>query len=193
MNWMDSIKKYIPCNEQEQKDKEIVLKCLDVYDDLLNRANELVHMTSSGFVVNQERSKVLMVYHTIYNSWSWTGGHADGNGDLLAIAIKEAREETGIKTLRPVSAEIVSLDLLPVLGHHKKGRYVAPHLHISAAFILEGDEGEALAVKPDENSGVRWIALEELDRYVQEEHMKPVYQKITAKIPVLTGAGEKQL
>lgn len=53
-------------------------------------------MTASAWVVNKDRSKVLMIYHNIYNSWSWLGGHADGETDLLAVAIREVREEAGI-------------------------------------------------------------------------------------------------
>mgnify|MGYP002237558723 CR=1 FL=1 len=53
-------------------------------------------MTASAWVVNKDRSKVLMIYHNIYNSWSWLGGHADGETDLLAVAIREVREEAAL-------------------------------------------------------------------------------------------------
>ena len=62
-------------------------------------------MTASGFIVNEARNKTLMVHHNIYNSWSWTGGHADGDSDLLAVALREAREETGIVNVTPLSRE----------------------------------------------------------------------------------------
>ena len=63
-------------------------------------------MTASAWVVNRERTKVLMVYHNIYNSWSWLGGHADGETDLLSVAVREVKEEAGISNVRPVSEEI---------------------------------------------------------------------------------------
>lgn len=69
-----------------------------------------------------------------------------------------------------------------MVGHMKRGKYVAPHLHISTAYLLECDESEQLAVKPDENSGVMWIPLNEIDRYCSEEHMRKVYGKIVDKI-----------
>ncbi|WP_026678247.1 NUDIX hydrolase [Fictibacillus gelatini] len=186
MNWIEQIKNYSAFNEQEQKDKEIMLKCLDQFDDVLTRNNDIVHITSSAFVVNKNRDKVLMVHHNIYNSWSWTGGHADGDGDLLHVAIKEVKEETGVETIRPVTDDIFSLDILPVVGHEKRGKYVAPHLHLSVAYLLEGDENEQLAIKPDENSGVQWIPFEEIDAYSNEPHMKAVYKKIIAKINALS-------
>jgi len=78
MDWIEAIKKYKPCNEQEKVDKELTLKYIDMFDDLLIRKNKLIHMTSSSLIVNKEKNKVLMVHHNIYNSCSWTGGHADG-------------------------------------------------------------------------------------------------------------------
>lgn len=182
MNWFDSIKKYAACSEQEKKDKEIIIKCAEMFDDVLTRNNEIAHITSSAFVINKTRNKVLMVYHNIYNSWSWTGGHADGEKDLLYVADKEVKEETGIRNIQPLSDEIISLDVLPVLGHTKRGKYVAPHLHLSVAYLMEGDENDRLISKPDENSGVKWILFEEIDSYSDESHMKVVYKKIVDKV-----------
>lgn len=77
-------------------------------------------MTASAWVVNRERTRVLMVYHNIYNSWSWLGGHADGETDLLSVAIREVKEEAGISNVHPVSEEIFSMESLTVDGHVKK-------------------------------------------------------------------------
>jgi 8-oxo-dGTP pyrophosphatase MutT (NUDIX family) len=163
-----------------------MLKCINMFDDILTRKNEIAHITSSGFIVNKDRSKVLMVHHNIYNSWSWTGGHADGEEDLLLVAIKEAKEETGIKSIYPASDSIISLDILPVLGHMKKGKYVAPHLHLSVAYLIEADESETVVVKWDENSDVRWLPIEEIDLNSNESHMEKVYKKIISKIKKYT-------
>jgi len=182
MEWIDSVKGYKPCNEQETKDKEIILKYSRIFDDILTRNNEIIHMTSSAFVLNKTRDKVLMVHHNIYNSWSWTGGHADGEKNLLFVAIKEAEEETGVKNLVPINSEIVSIDILPVFGHIKKGGFVSPHLHASLAYLIEADENEELVVKPDENSDVKWIPIDEINLFSNETHMKKVYDKIVAKI-----------
>lgn len=181
MNWIDSIRAYIPCNEQETRDRDIILYCIDKFEDVLTRNNEVAHITSSGFVMNEARDRILMVYHNIYNSWSWTGGHADGEEDLLGVAIREVTEETGVKGVTPVSTEIFSLDVLTVEGHIKRGRYVAPHLHLSVAYFLEADEGEELVVKEDENSGVKWIPAEEVNRYSSEPYMIRLYEKLISK------------
>ncbi|MCK4261007.1 MAG: NUDIX hydrolase [Halanaerobiales bacterium] len=183
---IDLIKSYKPYDEQEEKDKEMILKCIDTFEDILIRDNEIAHITSSAFVVNKTKDKVLMVHHNIYNTWSWTGGHADGDGNLLAVAIKELKEETGVKNSHPVSLDIFSLDILPVLGHIKRGKYVSAHLHLSVAFLVEADENDLLIVEEDENSGVKWIPINEVNEHTNEPHMKKVYKKLISKIKDLT-------
>ena len=185
MNWIELIKNYTPCDDAEKKDKELILHCIDKFDDVLTRDNGIAHITSSGFVVNKRKDKVLMVHHNIYNSWAWTGGHADGDKDLLAVAIKEAKEETGVKNIHPVTSEIFSIDILPVLGHIKRGSYVSAHLHLSLAYLLEADEDELLIVKSDENSAVKWIPMDAVSLYCTEPHMQKVYEKIICKIKAL--------
>lgn len=183
MNWINLIKEYVPYNEQETKDKEVILNCINIFDDVLNRTNELAHMTSSTFVVNKTKDKVLMVHHNIYNTWSWIGGHNDGDSDFLKVAIKELKEETGVSNIKVLGNGIYSLDVLDVKSHIKKGKYVSPHLHLSVAYLVEAQENEKLIIKEDENSGVMWIPINRINEYVENEpHMQKLYQKFIEKI-----------
>lgn len=182
MDWITQIKEYVPYNEQEENDKALIMNAIDTYDNLLSRENTIAHITSSGYIVNKERTKVLMIHHNIYKTWSWTGGHADGDGNLLHVAVKEAVEETGIKHFTAVSNEILSLDVLPVIGHIKRNKYVSAHLHLSVAYLLEASEDEKLIVKDDENSGVKWIPINEIDKYSNEPDMIKLYNKFNEKI-----------
>lgn len=185
MSWMELIKNYIPFNEQEKKDKKLMEYCITTFDNILTRDNIIAHITSSGFVVNKTKDKVLMVHHNIYNSWSWTGGHADGDEDLLEVAIKEACEETGVKNIHPVTSQIFSLDILPVIGHIKRGQYISSHLHLSLAYLLIADEDEPLVIKIDENSAVKWVPIDEVNIYSNEPQMQVVYEKLICKIKML--------
>jgi ADP-ribose pyrophosphatase len=182
MDWIESIKNYQPSNEQEQNDKKLILHCIDIFADILTRNNEIAHITSSAFVVNKAKDKMLMVHHHIFNSWSWTGGHADGNGDLLAVAMKETTEETGLQNIHPVIADIFALDVLPVLGHIKNKQYVSAHIHLSVAFLGIADESESLTFKADENSAVQWVPIAEVNNYTHEPHMQKVYAKLISKL-----------
>jgi 8-oxo-dGTP pyrophosphatase MutT (NUDIX family) len=181
MNLTEQIKNYTCYDMQEENDKKIILKCLETFNDCLTRNNEISHFACSAFVLNKNKDKCLMVHHNIFNAWTWPGGHADGDNDLLNVAIKEVIEETGVKNVTPITEQIISLNIIAVKGHMKKGNYVSPHLHLSTAFLLSADENEKLIVKSDENSKVQWIPVTELDSYITEPHMMEIYKKIISR------------
>jgi 8-oxo-dGTP pyrophosphatase MutT (NUDIX family) len=180
---MESIRAYQPFNEQEEMDKSLILDWIETQTDAFSRDNIVAHMTASAWVVNKDRSRVLMVYHNIYDSWSWLGGHADGETDLLAVAIREVKEEAGISGVRPVSEEIFSLESLTVDGHVKRGKYVSSHLHLNVTYLLEADSEEQVFVKEDENSGVGWFTPEEaLKKSTEPWFVDRVYGKLVEKM-----------
>lgn len=183
MNIKEQIKAYVPWNEQEERDKELILHCLEKEAYVFSRENRLAHMTASAWVVNRDRTKVLMIYHNIFNSWSWLGGHADGDEDLLSVAIREVQEESGIKNVTPVSDKVFSLEVLTVDGHMKKGAYVSSHLHLNVTYLLEADEKELLAIKPDENSDVAWFTLEgAVEASTEPWFQEHIYRKLNKKL-----------
>ena len=180
---METIKAYQPFNEQEEMDKALILNWIETQENAFSRDNTVAHMTASAWVVNKDRSKVLMVYHNIYHSWSWLGGHADGETDLLAVAIREVKEKAGISSVRPVSEEIFSLESLTVDGHVKRGSYVSSHLHLNVTYLLEADSEEHVSVKEDENSGVAWFSPEEaLKKSTEPWFVERVYGKLVEKM-----------
>lgn len=186
MEIYEQIKAYRPWNEQERQDQVLILDFLRKNPDAFYRTNLLAHMTASAWVVNPQRSKVLMVYHRLYDSWSWAGGHADGEEDLLAVALREVREETGVQRLRPVTEEIYSLEVLTVDGHEKHGRYVPSHLHLNVTYLLEAEEDQPLRVCEAENSGVAWFSLTDaLSASTEPWFVERIYNKLNEKLKVL--------
>lgn len=186
------IQAYAPYNDAEVRDRALILSCLAAREDVFRRTSEAFHMTVSAWVVNPARDKILMVYHNIYQSWSWLGGHADGECDLLSVARREVLEESGLADVRPLSEKIYSLEVLPVAGHEKRGVYVPSHLHLNLTYLFEAAEDAALAVKPDENSAVGWLPVAELERKVSERFMmERVYGKLIEKLPIFLGGGDR--
>ena len=121
-----------------------------------------------------------MAYHNLYDSWSWLGGHADGDRDLLAVSMREVREESGLTAVRP---EILTVD-----GHEKRGAYVSSHLHLNVTYLLEADPAAPVRRKPDENSAVAWFGLEEAVAASSEPWFRErIYRKLNAKLALFSG------
>ena len=175
-----------PYNEQEQRDRELLLGWLRSGMDIVTRNNAAAHLTASAWVVSPDRSRVLMAYHNLYHSWAWLGGHADGDWDLRAVAGKEVAEESGMGALRLLTPEIFSLEILTVDGHEKHGHYVSSHLHLNVTYLFEADPTAPLRCKPDENSAVAWIDVADIPNQSTEPwFIKRIYAKLTEKVLML--------
>jgi len=184
MEWsfIKALERYSPQTAQEEADCATMLQTAKFFQkELLLRENSSAHITSSAFIVNPERSKALMVHHNLRNTWSWVGGHADGEEDLIRVAMREAKEETRVQNIMPLSTEIASLDIFPVPRHVKNGKQVSPHLHFSVSYYFVCDEKESFQVNPLENSAVRWFPLEFLSTECFKEDIA-VYQKCIKKL-----------
>jgi 8-oxo-dGTP pyrophosphatase MutT (NUDIX family) len=176
------IERYRPFNPQEERDQKKILRLMESQKDLFSRTAN-AHFTASGWVTNGDGSRILMAYHNIYDSWSWLGGHADGECDLLAVAIREVEEESGLKDVRPLMEDIFSLEILTVDGHEKRGEYVSSHLHVNLTYLLQADDGQPLRKKADENKAVRWFPRREASAASSEKWMRErIYDKLNEKL-----------
>jgi len=181
MNLYTAITEYCPWNPQEEQDRTELLRRLKQGENLYIRDNLAAHLTASGWVVSPDRTQILLAYHNLYASWAWLGGHADGERDLLAVALREVQEESGL-TARPISRDLFSLEILPVAGHEKHGVYIPSHLHLNVTFLLEADPSAPVRRKEDENSDVRWFAVEEALAASSEPWMRDrIYRKLVEK------------
>lgn len=227
------IASYHPFNEQEAADRHVMLRVLKTNRFCFDRKSQ-AHFTCSAWVINPEKTQTIMVFHNIYNSWSWIGGHADGCSDLAAVALRELREETGVEHARIVSpwecvdrpsrrpnadkkakastneisnetasankipnevvnasapsptSPLFSLEVLTVDGHEKNNRYISSHLHLNVTYLVEVDPSEALRIKPDENSGVKWVSLDQVLNMSDEPWIRErIYAKLLAKLNLL--------
>ena len=84
---LEQLERYEPYNEQEARDRALLLRALREEADVFTRENDRMHMTASAWVTNEAHDGVLMAYHNIYDSWAWLGGHADGEEDLPAFVL----------------------------------------------------------------------------------------------------------
>lgn len=181
MDILEQLRRYRPWNPQERQDLAEILRRLEQGQPLFHREHA-AHFTASAWVVSPDRRQVLLAYHNLYGSWAWLGGHADGERDLLAAALREVREESGL-TAVPVSEDLFSVEILAVAGHEKQGRYVSSHLHLNVTYLLEADPAAPARCKEDENSRVGWFSLDDAVAASNEPWMRErIYRKLNEKL-----------
>src|SRR5688572_18920037 len=144
------------------------------HPDCLLRSCAPGHFTGSAWVVDAGRSRTLLTHHRKLDKWLQLGGHADGEADLLAVALREAQEESGLKAVRAVSAEIFDIDrhLIPARKDEPE------HWHYDVRFLIEADPAEPLVVT-SESKELAWVELAEVVRLNPEESMVRMVRKTT--------------
>jgi len=137
--------------------KQTILTFVDTYEDCFERSLEVGHITGSCWLLNKNRSKSLLLHHAKLDKWLQLGGHCDGDPDVLAVAIKEAQEESGILGIVPVHPNIFDIDvhLIPVHSREKE------HYHYDIRFLLQVVSDEQV-VQNRESKELRWVGK---DRY----------------------------
>lgn len=145
--------------EDQERLRSEVLAFLDTHPDALHRSCHAGHLTGSALVVDAGAERILLLHHRKLDRWLQPGGHADGDGDLAAVALREAWEETGLDGLEVVEPAI-DLDVHPIPARRDE----PPHLHLDLRFLVLAPAG-AQPVVNHESHAVRWVAPDELDRY----------------------------
>jgi 8-oxo-dGTP pyrophosphatase MutT (NUDIX family) len=152
-----------------------IIRFVEEHPDCLVRTCVPGHLTGSAWIVDAPRRRVLLTHHGRLDKWLQPGGHADGDPDLLAVALREAREETGLTRLRAVSVEVFDVD-----RHWIPARGEAPgHWHLDLRFLLEADPDEELVVS-DESHDLMWVELARVAVLNPEEAMLRMVRKTDA-------------
>jgi 8-oxo-dGTP pyrophosphatase MutT (NUDIX family) len=135
------------------------------------------HVTASAWIVDPARTHAVLLQHRKLGRWLQLGGHVDGDPDVRRAALREAREESGLRSLRLVSEDIYDVDV-----HRIPARGTEPeHEHFDVRFALEADPREPLRGN-DESHDVRWVPLAELDDYAIDDSVRRLAAK-TAGLP----------
>ncbi|HIR26789.1 MAG TPA: NUDIX hydrolase [Candidatus Choladousia intestinigallinarum] len=186
------LQSYRPDCEQERMDLQVMLEYTEKFDNVLERENHFGHFTASPWIINEDGSRVLLVYHRIYDSWGWCGGHCDGDENFHEVAVREGREETGLGSIRhwKEPAEILSVEILPVPPHVRRGEFVTSHVHLNLTYLCVADEREPLHHREEETRGAMWVPAEEVGNYVSawDRDMLSVYEKLIHKTKKLYNA-----
>ena len=148
------------------------IRFIEAHEDCLLRTQLVGHLTGSAWVVDPSRQRTLLTHHRKLDKWLQLGGHADGDADLLAVALREAEEESGLKQLRVVDREIFDLD-----RHLIPARKAEPeHWHFDLRFMIEADPDEPLLIT-NESKDLAWVDVDQVTALNSEESMARMVRK----------------
>jgi 8-oxo-dGTP pyrophosphatase MutT (NUDIX family) len=128
------------------------------HPDALVRTNAMGHFTGSAFVVDAAGERGLLLFHRKLQRWLQPGGHADGDANLVAVALREAIEETGIDGLR-IDPVPIDVDVHVIPHPHPGGQ--GSHLHLDVRFLVIAPP-EAVERGNHESEALRWVTFDEL-------------------------------
>jgi 8-oxo-dGTP pyrophosphatase MutT (NUDIX family) len=146
------LQNYLPIDQKELEYKNQMIAFINENNNCFDRTLAEGHVTASAWLLNNHESRALLMHHSKLDKWFQLGGHCDGNPDVLAVAIKEAQEESGIENIEPISNEIFDIDIHLIPENPKE----KAHYHYDVRFLLKVTSNEQI-VQNNESKELRWI------------------------------------
>ena len=174
---LDAVRAYVPAGDRERGMRDRLAAFLERHGAAaFERATVAGHITASAWIVDPGRDRALLLHHRKLDRWLQPGGHVDGDPDVHGAALREAREESGLRSLRALGAGIYDIDVhrIPERGDEPA------HDHYDLRFAFEADPSEAPQGN-EESHAVRWIALRDLDGYAIDDSVR----RLALKTPAL--------
>ena len=170
---LSKLNRYQPFDAHEYSMCERIVKFVKENPDCFERTLLIGHITGSAFIVNKRHTHTLITHHQKLDKWLQLGGHSDGDPNTMNVALREAEEESGLKTIAPISEDIFDVDV-----HKIPARKNEPaHYHYDIRFLFEADDAEKLIIT-NESNDLRWIPLERMEEYTTEETVLRMIKKI---------------
>lgn len=171
---------YVPLDDLERASYERMVTFVQSHPACCERSLAVGHITGAGWLLNAAGDRVLLTHHKELDKWLQLGGHADGDNDVLRVALREAREESGIAGIEPISTDIFDVDVHPIPAHNG-----APaHFHYDVRFLLRTTGDERFEVS-DESHELAWVSPEELPGLNLEESLARMQRKWIDRIGLL--------
>ena len=165
------LKNYDPMPEEQQY-KDRMIDFLQQHKDAFERSLSIGHFTASAWLVSNDGAQALLMHHAKLNLWVQLGGHCDGDSDVLAVALKEAQEESGINCIEPMSVEIFDIDIHTIPANSKEPE----HEHFDVRFILQVTSDENF-IQNKESKELRWIGLDRSELPTDQRSVVRIFDK----------------
>ncbi|MDH5299814.1 MAG: NUDIX hydrolase [Gammaproteobacteria bacterium] len=171
--WLLSrLQNHIAHDPQERDMQQRLTRFVHEHANCFDRELLVGHITGSAWIVNPERSKVLMIHHRKLNRWLQPGGHSDGDPNTLQVALREAREETGLDSIQPVSEAVFDVDIHTIPARRDEPQ----HEHFDVRFLLQADDSLPI-LRTEETNDIAWMTLDEVLQHAQEDSIVRMLNK----------------
>ena len=164
---------HYPTDSQEILFTEQITDFVQENTDCFERTLLIGHVTSSAWIVDKSQQFTLLTHHRKLDKWFQTGGHCDGDSDVLNVALKEAQEETGLSDIQIINPNIYDIDIHEI--PERKG--VPAHLHYDVRFLFEADMNEPFTIS-SESTNLAWVALSEVSKLNDSESIMRMVRKM---------------
>ena len=163
---------YRPIDDADRAQCARIVKFVDETPACFERSNAAGHVTGSAWVVDKDRARVLLTHHKKLGKWLQLGGHADGDADVPAVALREAQEESGLRDLRLLSKNIFDLDVHPIPAHGAD----PAHFHYDIRFVFQANGPEPIVTGAESNE-LAWVDIKNISAYSQEPSLLRMVKK----------------
>lgn len=164
--------RYHPVSNLEQEAKQQIMEFVKANTNCFKRSLAIGHITASSWLLDKNMERSLLMHHVKLNKWLQLGGHCDGDSDVLAMAIKETQEESGIVDIIAVNEDIFDLDVHLIPGNAKE----AAHYHYDVRFLLKVNSNEEVQNNAESNE-LRWISKSRFDLPTNEVSVVRMFNK----------------
>lgn len=147
------------------------------YDNFHSRQQLAGHLTGSAWVISEDRSHALLTYHGKFDCWVQLGGHVEDDADMLSAAWREAREESGLENVTPLSDQIFDVDVHAIPANQKE----PAHFHYDIRFLFAADRSVPLVIS-NESKDLAWVEIEKIAELTAEESVLRMVRKTLAGI-----------
>lgn len=162
-----------PADAHEARMLEDIKQFVRRYDDFHSRNQLAGHLTGSAWIIDEERSHALLTYHGKFDCWVQLGGHVEDDADMLSASWREAREESGLVEVHPLSASIFDVDVHAIPANPKE----PAHFHYDIRFLFTADRSLPLVVS-SESKDLAWVELDKIAELTAEESVLRMVRKM---------------
>jgi 8-oxo-dGTP pyrophosphatase MutT (NUDIX family) len=155
---LDELNNYQPVDADELAFKSRFITLIENFDNAASRDLLHGHLTGSAWIVNSKMSHALMTHHAKLDKWLQLGGHADGDFNTKNVALREAKEESGLTSVRILQSTIFDIDIHEIPARGKE----PAHEHFDIRYLISADKSESV-VKNHESKAISWIPLNQLN------------------------------